>query len=154
MNVGIIVYSYTGNTLSVAQKLEHALNGRGHSTNIVMVEALKNDPRSSDPIKLKSNPDVSPYDIIVFASPVQAFSLARIMKLYLSQVSDLSDKKVYCFVTQRLKKRWLGGNHAVNQIKSACKEKGSDILLSGIVNWSSDSREEQIEDIINRLGSI
>jgi flavodoxin len=110
MNVGIIVYSQTGNTLSVAQKLEGALKANGHAAGIARVEA-------------GSTPDVSPYDLVIFAAPVQAFALAPAMKLYLSQISSLAGKKVCCFVTQQLKKAWLGGNHAVRQIQAACKGK-------------------------------
>ena len=154
MNVGIIVYSYTGNTLSVAQKLEQALKGNGHAASIAKVEPVHNDPRSSAPVKLKSAPDVSLYDAIVFASPVQAFSLSPVMKQYLSQVSSLAGKKVSCFVTQHLKKAWLGGNHAIRQIKSACKRKGAYITISGIVNWSGDSRDQQIGDLVSRLSAI
>jgi hypothetical protein len=76
------------------------------------------------------------------------------MKLYLSQVSSLAGKKVCCFVTQQLKKAWLGGNHAVRQIKSACKGKGADIMVSGIVNWSGDTRDKQIDDIVSRLSAV
>ncbi len=148
MNVGIIVYSQTGNTLSVAQKLEHALKANGHAASIARVEPIDNSS------KLKSAPDVGTYDAIIFASPVQAFSLAPVMKLYLSQVSSLDGKKVYCFVTQQLKKAWMGGNHAVRQIESACKAKGAGIMASGIVNWSSDTRNQQIDDIIGRLSAI
>lgn len=154
MNVGIIVYSHTGNTLSVAQKLEQALKAAGHSATIERIEPVNNDLRSSGPAKLKSAPDVGPYDAVIFASPVQAFSLAPVMRLYLSQVSSLAGKKVYCFVTQQLKKAWLGGNRAVRQIKSACRAKGADIIISGIVNWSGDTRDKQIDDIVNRLGAI
>lgn len=147
MNVGIIVYSQTGNTLAVAQKLEEALKAKGHTAGIARVEPIDNT-------KLKSAPDVSPYDAVIFASPVHAFSLAPAMQLYLSQVSGLTGKKACCFVTQRLKKAWLGGNHAVRQIKSACRKKGADIAESGIVNWSGDTRDQQIDDIVGRLSAI
>lgn len=151
MRVGIIVYSHTGNTLSVAQKLQEALTAAGHDAKIERVEPVNDDLGKSGPAELKSNPDVSIYDAVIFASPVQAFSLARVMRLYLSQVSGLNGKKVYCFVTQGLKMKWLGGNHSVRQIKSACRTRGEDVIASDIVNWSSDKREKQIEDIVNRF---
>ena len=154
MNIGIIVYSNTGNTLSVAQKLEQALISRGHTANIARVESAHNDPRASGFVKLESSPDVSAYEVVIIASPVQAFSLAPAMKLYLSQVSSLEGKKVSCFVTQQLKKAWLGGNHAIRQIKSLCREKGADIANSGIVHWSSDARNHQIDDIANKLSRL
>lgn len=107
MKVGIIVYSHTGNTLSVAQKAREALENAGHSVKIERVEPLNNDPHSLGPAGLKSAPDIIAYEALIFASPVQAFSLASAMKLYLSQVSGLGGKKVYLFVTQHFKKPGL-----------------------------------------------
>lgn len=141
MNVGIVVYSQTGNTLSVAQKLEQALKANGHAVSLANVE-----PGSA--------PDVGPYDAVIFASPVQAFSLAPVMKQYLSRVSGLAGKKVSCFVTQQLRQAWLGGNRAVRQMKSACGQKGAILAASGVVHWSSDARDRQIEDVVARLSAV
>ncbi len=154
MNIGIIVYSQTGNTLSVAQKLAQALRAKGHRVSIASVESIHNDPSSPGSNKLKSGPDVSPYDIIIFSAPVQAFGLAPVMKQYLAQISSLAGKKVFCFVTQQFKMAWLGGNRAVGQIKSACKKKGAEITLSGIVHWSSAARDQQIDDVVRRFSEI
>ncbi|TAH73860.1 MAG: flavodoxin [Anaerolineaceae bacterium] len=154
MKIGIIVYSHSGNTLSVAQKIEQALRGSGHTVGIEMVEPVNGDPNSSAPVKLKTAPDISPYDAIIFASPVQAFTLARVMKLYLSELPSLTGKKTYCFVTQHLKKTWMGGKRAIRLISEACKVKGVDIISSGIINWSSSARDQQIDELVKRLGTI
>lgn len=76
------------------------------------------------------------------------------MKVYLSAISDLSGKKVYCFVTQQLKKDWMGGNRSIKQIRAACRKKGADIINSGIVHWSDDLREKQIEDVVRIFSAI
>lgn len=154
MKIGIIVYSHTGNTLSVAQKLEQALINAGHTVNIERVEPVNDDMKSSAPIELKSAPDINLYDVIIFASPVQAFTLARVMNLYMSGLPSLTGKKTYCFVTQHLKKTWLGGKKAVKRITEACNAKGADVISSGIISWSSSTREQQIDDLVNRLGTI
>ncbi|KPU44321.1 hypothetical protein OXPF_24910 [Oxobacter pfennigii] len=135
-------------------KLEQTIRSKGHEIILERVEPVNNNPRSGDPVRVKTAPDISTYDAVIFASPVQAFSLAPLMRLYLSKVSGLTGKKVYCFVTQRLKKPWLGGNRAVRQIKKICKAKGADIILSGVVNWSGSTRDNQIEDIVSRLSII
>ena len=150
MNVGIIVFSQTGNTLAVAEKLEAAIKSQGHTASIERIEGIS----EGTCVSLTSTPRVEPYDAIIFASPVQAFTLALVMKQYLSQIPDLSDKTVYCFVTQQLKKAWLGGNRAVRKITDACKVRGVDVKKSGIVHWSSKARENQINDIVNRLSSF
>ena len=154
MNIGIIVYSHTGHTLSVAQKLERALKAAGHTADIARVEPVTDNPNSSGSVELKTAPDVDRYDAVIFASPVHAFSLAGAMQKYLSQVSDLSGKKVCCFVTQALKWKWMGGNRALRQIESACRAKGAEIIDSGVVNWSSKMREKQIKEIIRKFSAI
>lgn len=149
MKIGIIVYSQTGNTLVVAQKLENVLKAAGHIVSMERVEAVSEGERALR----KPAPDIISYDGLIFASPVQAFSLAPIMKLYLAQISNLADKQVSCFVTQHFKKKFLGGNRAVSQITAACKAKGAKIEESGIIHWSSEMREQQIDELVLRLSS-
>lgn len=154
MNVGIIVYSHSGNTLSVAQTLENAIKCAGHTVTIARVEPENDDPQSRAPVRIKAAPDISPYDVIVFASPVHGFSLAPVMRVYLSQVSGLDGKKAYCFVTQQLKQAWLGGNRAMRQIAAACTAKGAAFMSSGVVNWSSGARDKQIDDVVGRFTAM
>jgi len=85
---------------------------------------------------------------------VQGFSLAPATKQYLSQISSLSGKKAACFITKQLKANWMGGTKAIRQITAACNGKGADISLSGIICWSSEDREAQIEDVVRRLSTI
>ena len=102
------------------------------------------------------------FDAVIIATPhkthaklaVQAFSLAVPMKQYLSQIGQLNDKKVFCFITQQLKKAWMGGNHALRQMQAACKAKGGQVLWNGGVNWSSEKREEQINNIVESIGRM
>lgn len=154
MKIGIIVYSNSGNTLSVAERLEKSLAAKGHSVEIRRVETDGDPTKPTSPVILKNAPDISVYDTVIFASPVQAFSLAPAMKLYLSQISVLNGKKIHCFVTQGLKKAWMGGNHAIRQISAACKTMGGSVISTGVVNWSSDRREQQIEEITAALSAI
>src|SRR5690554_3228165 len=151
MRIGIIVYSQTGNTLSVAKRLAESLTAKGHTVNIARVESVseKNPPTTAS--DLKSAPDVGAYDVVIFASPVHAFTLAPAMKVYLENISSLAGKEVYCFVTQHLKWAWLGGNRAVRIITAACKAKGAGVTKSGIVHWSSQERDEQIGRLVDRL---
>lgn len=152
MKIGLIVYSETGNTLSVAQKLEQALKTSGHAVTLAKIEADRDQKTGA--IAFKATPAVDAYDVVIFASPVQAFSLAKGMGMYLAQLSSLSGKKVACFVTQHLKKDWMGGNHAIKQITAACKAKGADISQSGIVHWSSETRDAQIDEVIRKMCGI
>ena len=119
MNIGIILYSETGNTYSVSQKLKEKLIKTGHSVNIERLKVIgKVNPGKKD-IQFDSLPDIEPYDALVFGSPVQAFSLSSAMTAYLSQIKSLQDKKVAFLVTQFFPFPWLGGNRTIEQIKKS-----------------------------------
>lgn len=151
MKVGIIVHSLTGNTLSVASKLEAALHSAGHTAAIERVTAVGESPKLPGGAQLENVPDVSGYDALLFGAPVHGFSLSKTMAAYLSGIPSLQGKKVGAFVTQQLSKAWLGGNRAVRQLKNACDAKGAQVFATGVVNWSNQEREKQIESVVERL---
>ncbi len=154
MKIGIIVHSHTGNTLGVAEKLMDTLTSAGNTVAIERVTAVNEDPSAAGNIQLKTIPDITSYDHLIFAAPVRAFSLSPVMKLYLKQLSSLKDKKVSCFVTQHFAFPWMGGNNAIKQVKRACESKGASISNTGIVNWSNKSREKMISNVIEKLCEI
>jgi flavodoxin len=154
MNIGIIVYSKTGNTYSVAQKLKEKFLKDGHDVKIEKVIPEGDVHPGSKNIQLKTAPDTVKYDLIVFGSPVQAFSLATVMDCYLKQTGSLRDKKIACYVTQYFPYPWLGGNRAVSQMKKICRSKNGTVSITGIVNWSNKKREKMIIDVIEKLTGI
>jgi hypothetical protein len=54
-------------------------------------------------------------------------------------------------LTQHFKKAWLGGNHALKQMKLAIETKGGVCLNQGIVHWSAKDKDAQIEVVTNIL---
>ncbi len=152
MKVGIIVYSSTGNTLSVAQRLKESLLLLGHSVNLEQLNVVDDKP-SSKVIQLVALPDINLYDVIIFASPVRGFSLAPAMKTYLSQISSFQGKKVGAFVTQFFPYPWMGGNRTIEQMEKACEAKGARLFGTGIVNWSH-KRERKISSVLEKLSNF
>ena len=151
MNVGVIIHSHTGNTLSVGEKLKETISNKGHIVHLQRVRAMNEDPAAAGKIELSEIPDISGYDTVIFAAPVRAFSLSPVMKTYLSQLPDLSNKKIFCFVTQQLPRPWMGGNRAIKQMIQLITEKGGKVSDQSIVNWSCKDREAQITDILQRF---
>lgn len=154
MNIGLIVHSKTGNTLSVAQKLKQALLTAGHSVNLEQVTTVNDDPSKDKNIELKAIPDTNGYDVLIFAAPVWAFSASTVMKLYLSKISSLKGKMVGLFVTQQFPVAWLGGNRAVKQMKQACEAKKAVVYKTGVINWSNKQREHQIINLIDEFKKL
>ncbi|NLO48230.1 MAG: flavodoxin [Clostridiales bacterium] len=154
MNIGIIIYSHTGNTLSVGEKILNACRERGHTCSLKRITPENDDPNSKAPPRLLSAPELSDFDAVIFGAPVHAFSLCPVMKAYLTQLKQLEGKKVCCYVTQQFSKPWLGGNRAIKQMLALIKSKGADTCATGIVNWSSKIREEQITGIAEKMSRI
>jgi len=154
MHVGIVVHSKTGNTLSVAQKIQKELEAKGHTAEIQRVTARNEEPKSAADIVLSSAPDVTPYDALIFGAPVHAFSLSLVMKAYLSQLPSLEGKKVACFITQQIAKPFFGGKRTIKQMVALCGRKGAEVELTGTVGWSAKNRDEQIAGVAAKMGSI
>ncbi|UOO37252.1 flavodoxin family protein [Oscillospiraceae bacterium CM] len=151
MNIGIVVHSHTQNTLSVGERLKEALAAKGHTVALKRVIAVNEDPTSNQPVLLAEAPDVSGDDYVIFGAPVRAFSISPVMKVYLQQMSSINGKKVACFVTQYLKKPWMGGNRAVRQMTRLAASLNGSVVHTGIVNWTSPARDEQIETVLSEF---
>ncbi len=144
MKIGIIVRSNSGNSLLVARKLEKKLKRAGKDVlleEVKLVEEFKPEQKEFDFVE--PLPDLSVYDVIVFASCVQAFSLNLPMKQYFETVGSLKKKKVILLVTQFFPFQWMGGNRAVGQMKKICEGKGGKVIGSGVVNWAGENRRKR-----------
>ncbi len=154
MNIGIIVFSGTGNTLSVAQKLKEKLSSIGHTAVLEQIKVSGYNPRKIGNFQFTDVPDAGRYDAIVFTAPVQAFSLSPVMKKYFERSGSLKGKKAACLVTQYFPFSWMGGRQAIGWMKNFCVSKGIEVLGTGIVNWSKKDRDHQIVEVVDRLSGL
>lgn len=152
MKIGLIVYSQSGHTLEVCQKLRDRYIGEGNEAVIDAVTVVGERTPKTKAFELEARPDPSPYDAIVFASSVEAFSLCAVMARYLSEIGSLDGKKIGCLVTQQFPYPWMGGNRAIRQMAALCQSKGATVCGSGVVNWAQSKREQTIAKAVHRLG--
>jgi len=154
MNIGIVVYSWSGNTLSVAEKLREELATEGHSADVLKVQLVGERKQGARDFQLDALPDLGSYDGLVFGAAVEAFSLSPVLAEYLKRVESLQGKKVGCLVTQQFPYPWMGGNRAIGQMKKLCKTKGATIAGTAIVNWATSRRETTTAKAIEILGKL
>lgn len=154
MNIGIIIYSQTGNTFSVAQELKEKLATAGNSVNIERVLLAGDMQPGAKDIQFETRPEVGTYDALVFGAPVEAFSLSSVMRSYLRQVASLKRKKVACFVTKGLPFYWTGGSRAIVQMKKICGSKDATICGTGIVVWTGKDRKKKIAEVVEKLSRL
>lgn len=150
MKMKIVFYSYSGNTKEVSERLYNALLKQGIECDIQAIHAVDENPNVK-PDELSENPDVSAFDVLVFASPVRAFSITPIMKLYLEQLPDLNGKKAISFVTHHFPLSWLGGTQTNKTVKGILTDKNADVLETYVIDWSNKKREDQIQSMIESI---
>jgi flavodoxin len=152
MKIGIIIYSRTNNTFSVARELEERFVKLNHETSLLHISAKDDNQRSSKNVQLADSPDITPFDVLIFASPVHAFNLSPIMQAYLNQLPTLEDKIVAGFVTQAFPFAFMGGNQAIASLKALVQLKSATLVKELIINWfPRKKRKKAIEETISTL---
>ncbi len=153
MNVGILLYSHTGHTLLVGQRIMESLLALGHEVHLERISAENEDPNSRQVPLLTAIPDITGYDTLILGAPVQAGRLSPIMQAYLDVLPSVCNQKTACFVTQHFTVKWMGSTRAIKQITHAFEQKGSPPLISGIIQWSSKDRDRHT-DTCRQSGSF
>jgi flavodoxin len=155
MEIGIIVHSQTGNTLSVAERLIEKLTAAGHRAVIKRVSAINDDEIDIQKVRLSERPEIDEYDLLIFGAPVRGFSLSPAMQAYLAGVGSLAGKKTACFITQGFPFPWMGGNRSLRQLAELLANKGSAPYGTGIVNWpNAEKREKLIGAVVEKLSVL
>lgn len=150
MKVGVVVYSETGNTLFVAQKIIERLNGSGNQAVLERITTIgKPNPADRSEVHYENLPVLEGYDAFVFGSPVQGFQVAPAMAKYIPQIAHLKGKKAVGFVTEQFPFPWMGGNRSLSQLESLLKSGGALPSKAGVVNWSGGKRQELIQEVVD-----
>ncbi len=154
MSIGIVVYSQTGNTRSVAVKLKEALLAAGHQASLEELRLAGERKQGTRAFELGPLPNIAAYGTLVLGAPVEAFSLSPIMAKYLEAVPTLEKKSVTCLITQAFPYRWLGGSRAARQMRRLCEAKGAVVRGSAVVNWMGKGLDRRIEGAVDKLAKL
>jgi NAD(P)H dehydrogenase (quinone) len=136
-------------TYEVVSKLNEMFGELGHNSTIERLILKDENEYNIDKIELNGISDLSSYDLIIFAAPVNGFRLAVCMKKYMMSAPPIK-VPVVCFVTKALPFKWTGGNSAINTMKSHINSSGGYVLKSDVIVWNKkhNARIEQfIQDI-------
>jgi len=114
------------------------------------VKAVSDDTEQKQ-VELIESPDVKSYDRVIFASPVHAFCLSKVMRTYLSEIDSLANKEVILFVTHHFPFAWMGGNSALRQMSQKVLSKDGKVKAMFSINWSSKKRELGIQKMIEQV---
>ena len=151
MKIGIIIYSQTGHTYSVAKEIEAKLLLDKRDISIEKIDLVDQTLPRKNPFALNNIPSLDKYDVIIFGTYVEAFMLNPVMAAYLNQLNNITNKKVYCFVTQFLPYPWMGGNNAIKKMKQILNNKGALIQLTDVINWKNKNRFIKISSLTDKI---
>jgi flavodoxin len=155
MNIALVVYSATGNTRKAANQLKNELETKGNAVEYLEIKPLC-DPKESVNMNFDRLFDLSLYDMLIFGSFVEAFTLNKCMKEYIKKMPRIDGKKAVMLTTQRFPKKWMGGRQALNKMKSLLEEKGAQVLGGEDINWKNkeDGRQERIDFAIGKIAEM
>ncbi|MBN1389664.1 MAG: flavodoxin family protein [Candidatus Thermoplasmatota archaeon] len=154
MRIGLVIYSQTGNTFSVAEKIMERLAKKGHEVSIEKVVPRGEIKPGDRKVEFESRPDVKDYDAIVFGAPVQGFSLSVPMKVYMEGLPSLKGKHVSLLTTKGLVFNWTGGNRTIRTMRKISESKGATVKGSGIVVWGGKGRDRRIEEVVDLISGL
>jgi hypothetical protein len=153
ISIGIIVYSQTGHTLSVARTLEQKLAALGHTASLQQIET-RGEANPSDPSgELKTLPVVDGHDALVFGSPVWGGVPAWPTTHYLDTIASLRDRPAAILVTGALPAA-IGRNQTIAKLTEILEAKGASVLGYGSVCWFSPRRSRQITEQIHHVSAL
>ena len=150
MRIGIIVYSVSGHTLSVAARLQDALSVAGHAVSLERLETVGPPTVGNEQAPLKSSPAVGGVDALILATPVRGGTPAPPMLSYLEQAPALDGKRVACLVTGFFPARW-GCDQTIAQLRQICEAKGATVCGAGSVRWFGPGRGQRIQRAVAEL---
>ncbi len=152
MKIIIVCYSYGGNTKRASLFLKEALTVGHHSVDILdlrPVEEASSFFRQCFEALFHKKPtlhspahDVEDYDLVIFASPVWAFTFAPAIRSFLKKLKHLEDKKVICFVTFG---SGLGAVRTLRELEEAVRQKKGKILYSKSISGPHSKSRPYLE---------
>jgi len=154
MKILIACYSHTGNTLTVAQKLQKQINADFTRIEPVkdrwyVIKAVHAYMEKKWPIK-PCITDIDDYDCLIVCCPVWASRTPSGVNQYLEELENVSGKKCAALVT-------MGGDGsqiATTQIMTALEDEGMEFMESLTIGGSAQKSgewENMVQDFAGKF---
>ena len=137
MKTTIVFYSFSGNTQRACLFLKEKLGSQGIPADEIQLRPKKEAASffgqcwqaalRRTPELVECNCDVRGYDVVIFSSPVWAFTIAPALRAYLKRIKNCEDKKVVCFLTFG---SGTGSSKALKELEEILRKKRAYILFS------------------------
>ncbi|HDN86267.1 MAG: hypothetical protein DRP68_02825 [Candidatus Omnitrophota bacterium] len=161
MKVAIVFYSFSGNTEKAVLFLKNFFLRKNIPVEVFRLKPVKEETsffrqgmqaflKEAPPI-LEINYDLDSYDLVVFASPVWAFTISPALRSYLRKVKNLARKKIVCFLTFG---SGVGAKKALRELESILKSKKAEIIFSKSLAGSKVENKSYLEESFRDLTKL
>jgi flavodoxin len=154
MNIGIIIYSMSGHTATVAKAVAERFRRDDHDVDIKLLLVTGMPRPGSKRFSICNMPDseeIDGYDAILFGGPVWLFKASPVILKFLGRLEKLKGKKLLCFVTQLAPWPSLGGYQALRTMNSKLKESGGTILPGESFQYFFGINKQKLNETIERI---
>ena len=158
MNVLAAYYTFSGNTEKVCTFLKNELIKKGHTVDCVRIRPEKDETtllnqgnaarRNQIPKLLNTEFNVSQYDLVVFASPVWAFTLSPAIRSYLEKCEGLQGKKTAAVLTCGSA---ITSGGALKELERKIIAKGGEIICSEYIDGGKTGDSRYLEQRLKKL---
>lgn len=150
MKIALIIYSETGHSEAVGQRLLHLLQAHHE------VEYIKLHVDSLQTRHLVNRPSLKLFDRVYFGFPVQGFRLPIPIKEYLTALDISPNTEVGVFTTEYFNYDWLGANSAHRQFWAMLAPHNPKPIDQkvGKIHWRHKQREQQISATLQAFTTI
>lgn len=152
MKVALVIHSYTGNTMGIADKIGAALVRKGHDVSLFNIKAKNENPNQIKGVELESIPNIKGFDHIIFGAPTRGMDLSIVMQLYLQTLSE-GHQSASVYVTHFFPFKWMGGNQSIKKFLKLSNHK-LDIQKFGIINWKNKNRDKDIQCLVYQFSDL
>ena len=152
MKVALVIHSYTGHTMSVADKIGSALVKKGHEVSLFSLKAKNENPNQTKNVELETTPNIEGFDHVIFGAPTRGFDLSIVMQLYLETLKD-SQQSASFYTTHYFPFTWLSGTQSVKKFKKLSLHK-LEVEKTGIINWKNKNRDKDIHCLVYQFSDL
>ena len=159
MKIAIVFYSFSGNTRNLARFIQESFSG--HAAELIdlkLVEEEKNFLKQCRDAAFKKRPELAgngfnpeKFDLIVFASPVWAFTFTPALRSVLVKIDNLSNKKVAAVLTCG---SGAGTKKALQELENMLKQKGANVIFTGFIPGHKCTRAVYLNEQLKPLFDI
>jgi flavodoxin len=144
MNVGIIVYSETGHTYEVIEKLADKLREQ----HTVTIYRLKYDKAQNI---VNGVPYINGHQRLILATPVQGFAPTIPIMEAIRRIENFDGRIVDVLITQYFRFKWLGGKQTINVLIRAIEHAKGVFGVDADIHWQRKDRDQQIQAAIDKF---